>query len=61
MTIKERVAILWEELNKFGIYTEEELDKALKETPLNIGIFVSPIDHIFEGEEKSCGKQEERS
>lgn len=53
MTTKERVEALWEELHKYGIYTEEELDKALKETPLNIGIFVSPIPGIEREEVKS--------
>ncbi|ACD53026.1 hypothetical protein [Clostridium botulinum] len=42
--IKLRVKRMWEYLNENGIYTEKELDEAIKNMkPLNIGIFVSPI------------------
>ncbi|MGX8795459.1 hypothetical protein ACR6HW_05040 [Fusibacter sp. JL298sf-3] len=34
----------WKKLNEYGIYTEEELDEALKTAPkINIGCFVSPV------------------
>lgn len=42
--IKERVKRMWEYLNENGIYTEEELDRAIADMePLDISIFVSPI------------------
>jgi|GEM_PF-2821917 len=61
MTIKEQVDTLWKELHEYGIYTEEQLDKALKETPLNIGIFVSPIPGITREEVSACGQEPEKS
>lgn len=42
LSIKERVEKMWKLLNKYGIYTEEQLDKAIKENPLDIGIFTIP-------------------
>jgi len=42
--IQMKTKMLWAELNKRGIYTEEELDKALKEKPINIAIFVIDPD-----------------
>lgn len=43
--IKERVRRMWQYLNENGIYTEEELDEAIANMqPINIGIFVSPIE-----------------
>lgn len=43
--LKERVKRMWEYLNENGIYTEEQLDKAIEELPpLDIGIFVSPVN-----------------
>lgn len=42
--IKLRVKRMWEYLNENGIYTEEELDEAIKKMkPLNISIFVAPV------------------
>lgn len=38
-----KVQKAWEYLKAHGIHTEEELDKALKEMTLDIGIFVSPL------------------
>lgn len=35
---------LWKELNAKGIYTEEQLDRAIKEVGLiDIGFFVTPL------------------
>ena len=42
MTIQERIKAAWEKLNACGIYTEEQLDKAIKDNPLDIGIFTMP-------------------
>ncbi|KMT22976.1 hypothetical protein [Clostridium cylindrosporum] len=41
--LKEKAEKAWEYLKAHGIHTEAELDKALKEMKLDIGIFVSPI------------------
>ncbi|QIB26064.1 hypothetical protein [Caloranaerobacter azorensis] len=42
--IQDRIKRMWKYLNENGIYTEEDLDKALEKMPkLNIGIFVSPL------------------
>ena len=35
---------LWEILNEYEIYTEEDLIEALKKFKLDIGIFTTPID-----------------
>lgn len=44
MSSKEKTAIAIEWLRtEYGITTEEELDRALESTKLNIGIFVSPL------------------
>lgn len=40
--IKKRVERVWKALAKYGIYTEEQLDEALKNTePINIGCMVA--------------------
>ncbi|KYG92041.1 hypothetical protein A0U40_03630 [[Bacillus] sp. KCTC 13219] len=37
---------LWAALNKYGIYTEDELKKAVEEMqPLNISCMVAPINN----------------
>jgi hypothetical protein len=41
--LKKKVAEQWKFLNEYGIYTEKDLDKAIKETELDIGIFVTPL------------------
>lgn len=47
MTKEERKAEgerLWKELNARGIYTEEQLDQAIKEVGvIDIGFFVTPL------------------
>lgn len=47
MTKEERKAEgdrLWKELNAKGIYTEEQLDQAIKEVGvIDIGFFVTPL------------------
>lgn len=42
LTVKEKVAAIWNKLNAIGIYTMEELDKSIKDNPLDIGIFTMP-------------------
>lgn len=44
--LKKQVAEQWKILNEYGIYTKEDLDKAIKETELDIGIFVTPLKAI---------------
>lgn len=42
--IKIRVKKAWEALAKYGIYTEQQLDEAIKKMPpINIGCMVSPL------------------
>lgn len=41
--LKEKIERAWEYLKSHGIHTEAELDKALQQIQLDIGIFVSPI------------------
>lgn len=41
--LQEKKARAWEYLRAHGITTESELDKALNDMKLDIGIFVSPI------------------
>lgn len=41
-----RIEKLWAALNKYGIYTEDELQKAVEEMqPLNISCMVAPINN----------------
>ncbi|WP_342472361.1 hypothetical protein MHH70_01720 [Metasolibacillus sp. FSL H7-0170] len=41
-----RIGKLWTALNKYGIYTEDELKKAVEEMqPLNISCMVAPINN----------------
>lgn len=42
ISIEERIEMLWEELHKLGIYTEEQLDKSIQDNQLDIGIFTMP-------------------
>lgn len=41
--LQDKMTKAWEYLHAHGIHTEAELDKALKDMKLDIGIFVSPI------------------
>ena len=40
--LQEKLNRAWEYLKAHGIHTEEDLDKALNNMKLDIGIFVSP-------------------
>lgn len=43
--IKRRVKKTWEVLNRYGIYTEQQLDQAIKNTPpVDIGCMISPVN-----------------
>lgn len=47
---QEELQKIWKALSKYGIYTEEELNTAIKQMkPLNIGCMVSPVKK-FENE-----------
>lgn len=41
--LKKQGARKWKSLNKYGIYTKEELYKAAKEKQIDIGIFTTPL------------------
>lgn len=44
MDKKPNINKIWEALAKYGIYSEEELDEAIKNMePLNIGCMVIPV------------------
>lgn len=43
--VQEKINRSWDYLKAHGINTEAELDKALKELKLDIGVFVSPINN----------------
>lgn len=56
--IKAKVEKTWKALNKLGIYTEEQLDEAIKkQPPLNIGCMVSPIKKLTSEEEEAMLKR----
>ena len=40
---KQSVEEIWKKLNAEGIKTQEDLNKALKENALNIGMFTMPF------------------
>ena len=43
---KKSVSEIWEELNAEGIRTQEDLNRALKENALNIGMFTMPFKKV---------------
>lgn len=41
--VHEKYIARWKLLNKYGVYTEEDLKKFMKEYQLDIGFFTTPI------------------
>jgi len=57
--IKIRVQKAWDVLAKHGIYTEEQLDEAIKKLPpINIGCMVSPIPEEAKRSLENCEPDE---
>lgn len=57
MDLEKRIKAIWEALAEYGIYTEEDLDNALKTMkPLNIGCMVSPLKEKPINEELQVAK-----
>lgn len=55
--LEKRIKATWEALAEYGIYTEEDLDNALKTMkPLNIGCMVSPLKEKPINEELQVAK-----
>ncbi|MCT8975530.1 hypothetical protein N4T77_02850 [Clostridium sp. CX1] len=40
---RERLEQTWKYLNEYGIYTDEDVEKYIKENALDIGIFTMPF------------------
>lgn len=52
--------VMWRDLNRHGIYNEEQLDAAIaKQKPLNFGLFFTPAPGLSEEGKRKLEKAKE--